>query len=500
MIIPSSADLCGRYRVTERHAVQAQGYRSGGPVGQAAEADRRRDVEAGLQADGRAPGAALRPGPLVGAADLPGDGCGRQGQHHQARHARRQSAGLRGPLVQGALVRGARPRFPVAHRRARCPAAATLASSIARTTRRRSWCASTRTSSRASSCRASWSPRTSGVSASKTSTPWSATCRARACWCVSSSCTCRRTNNGSVSWSGSTEPEKHWKFSPADVAERAHFDEYMSAYEDTIRHTATTFAVVSSCRPIANGSRGSSSRRRSSTPFSRWTRASPKSIPRSAREFKKLKAHSKRGRLAKSPEGQEEPKRPVPRSERRRGPVAPKPAGEGGCAWAGADQLYVRYHDEEWGRPVTDDRRLFEKICLEGFQSGLSWITILRKRENFRRAFKDFEPAGGRALWRARRAAPAEGRRHRPASRQDRIDDQQREARARADRREGLAGRVLLVVGAAAVGAAEALTRAQLMKMSTTPQSIALSKDLKAAAGPSWDRPPAMRSCRRWAS
>ena len=74
-------------------------------------------------------------------------------------------------------------------------------------------------------------------------------------------------------------------------------------------------------------------------------------------------------------------------------PVAPKPRGEGGCAWPGSDALYIRYHDEEWGRPVTDDQRLFEKICLEGFQSGLSWITILRKRDNFRRAFKGFDPA-----------------------------------------------------------------------------------------------------------
>jgi DNA-3-methyladenine glycosylase I len=61
------------------------------------------------------------------------------------------------------------------------------------------------------------------------------------------------------------------------------------------------------------------------------------------------------------------------------------------CWWCGDDPLYVRYHDDEWGRPVTDDRRLFEKICLEGFQAGLSWITILRKRDNFRRAFRDFE-------------------------------------------------------------------------------------------------------------
>jgi DNA-3-methyladenine glycosylase I len=61
------------------------------------------------------------------------------------------------------------------------------------------------------------------------------------------------------------------------------------------------------------------------------------------------------------------------------------------CSWPGADPLYLAYHDTEWGRPVADDRRLFEKLCLEGFQSGLSWITILRKRENFRAAFAGFD-------------------------------------------------------------------------------------------------------------
>lgn len=61
------------------------------------------------------------------------------------------------------------------------------------------------------------------------------------------------------------------------------------------------------------------------------------------------------------------------------------------CFWPGVDELYLAYHDHEWGRPVDDDARLFEKMCLEGFQSGLSWITILRKRENFRRAFAGFD-------------------------------------------------------------------------------------------------------------
>ncbi len=61
------------------------------------------------------------------------------------------------------------------------------------------------------------------------------------------------------------------------------------------------------------------------------------------------------------------------------------------CWWAGSDPLYVSYHDEEWGFPVRDDTRLFEKLSLEGFQAGLSWLTILRKRENFRRAFAGFD-------------------------------------------------------------------------------------------------------------
>ncbi len=61
------------------------------------------------------------------------------------------------------------------------------------------------------------------------------------------------------------------------------------------------------------------------------------------------------------------------------------------CAWGGGTPDYAAYHDDEWGRPVVDDTRLYEKICLEGFQSGLSWLTILRKRENFRRAFARFE-------------------------------------------------------------------------------------------------------------
>ena len=63
------------------------------------------------------------------------------------------------------------------------------------------------------------------------------------------------------------------------------------------------------------------------------------------------------------------------------------------CGWCGDEPLYVAYHDEEWGRPVHDDRQLFEMLILEGAQAGLSWITILKKREGYRRAFHGFDPA-----------------------------------------------------------------------------------------------------------
>jgi len=68
------------------------------------------------------------------------------------------------------------------------------------------------------------------------------------------------------------------------------------------------------------------------------------------------------------------------------------PDGEHRCPWPGEDPFYVAYHDDEWGVPEFDDRALYEKLVLDGFQAGLSWITILRKRENFRRAFDNFKP------------------------------------------------------------------------------------------------------------
>jgi DNA-3-methyladenine glycosylase I len=71
----------------------------------------------------------------------------------------------------------------------------------------------------------------------------------------------------------------------------------------------------------------------------------------------------------------------------------PGPDGRLRCPWGLSAPEYLAYHDEEWGRPVRGDTAIFERLCLEGFQSGLSWLTILRKRENFRAAFAGFEPA-----------------------------------------------------------------------------------------------------------
>jgi DNA-3-methyladenine glycosylase I len=174
-------------------------------------------------------------------------------------------------------------------------------------------------------------------------------------------------------------------------------------------------------------------------------------------------------------------KRPVtPKPPGEGGPFPPKRPREGGCSWPGADELYIHYHDQEWGRPVTDDRRLFEKICLEGFQSGLSWITILRKREHFRGAFKDFEPAvvarfGARDVQRLLKDAGIV--RHRGKI-ESTINNAKR-ALELAGEKGSLAAYFWSWEPPAATRP-KRLTPAALMKMSSTPQSIALSKDLKA--------------------
>jgi DNA-3-methyladenine glycosylase I len=149
------------------------------------------------------------------------------------------------------------------------------------------------------------------------------------------------------------------------------------------------------------------------------------------------------------------------------------------CSWPGEDPLYVRYHDEEWGRPVTDDTRLFEKICLEGFQAGLSWITILRKRENFRHAFGGFELEKV-ARFTARdvqRLLKDEGIiRHR-----GKIESTINTARRALDLigEKGSLAAYFWSWEPAAAERPRTVTRETLMKMTTSPQSVAMSKDLK---------------------
>jgi DNA-3-methyladenine glycosylase I len=149
------------------------------------------------------------------------------------------------------------------------------------------------------------------------------------------------------------------------------------------------------------------------------------------------------------------------------------------CWWPGEDELYIRYHDREWGRPVSDDRRLFEKICLEGFQSGLSWLTILRKRENFRTAFKDFEPAvvakfGARDVQRLLKDAGIV--RHRGKI-ESTINNAKR-ALEMIDEHGSLAA-YFWSWEPDPKSRPKKLSREALMKMPVTEQSAALSKDLK---------------------
>ena len=149
------------------------------------------------------------------------------------------------------------------------------------------------------------------------------------------------------------------------------------------------------------------------------------------------------------------------------------------CWWPGEDPLYIAYHDTEWGRPVTDDTRLFEKICLEGFQSGLSWITILRKRDNFRSAFAGFDPARV-ARFTARDVqrllTDAGIVRHR-----GKIESTINNAKRALELREefGSLAKYFWQWQPEARSRPRRLTRDVLTTMATTPESIAMSKDLR---------------------
>jgi DNA-3-methyladenine glycosylase I len=149
------------------------------------------------------------------------------------------------------------------------------------------------------------------------------------------------------------------------------------------------------------------------------------------------------------------------------------------CWWCAATDDYAAYHDDEWGVPTLDDRHLFEKICLEGFQAGLSWLTILRKRQQFREAFDDFEIA------RVARFTPA---------RVERLLANPGIVRHRGKIESTINNAKRALELGAEVGSLAAyiwhfepdpsarpadLTKSALMRMPTTPESAALSKDLR---------------------
>jgi DNA-3-methyladenine glycosylase I len=153
--------------------------------------------------------------------------------------------------------------------------------------------------------------------------------------------------------------------------------------------------------------------------------------------------------------------------------------GKARCWWHGGIPEYQAYHDHEWGRPVTDDNRLFEKICLEGFQSGLSWLTILRKRENFRQGFSNFDidkvaRFGERQV--ERLLGDAGIVRHR-----GKIESTINNAkRAKEVRKEfGSLAAYVWTFEPAPADRPKNITKKTLAAMSVSPASIALSKDLR---------------------
>jgi DNA-3-methyladenine glycosylase I len=162
---------------------------------------------------------------------------------------------------------------------------------------------------------------------------------------------------------------------------------------------------------------------------------------------------------------------PVVAPDQAGGPVR-GPDGKLRCPWGLSAPEYLAYHDQEWGRPLHGDTKIFERLCLEGFQSGLSWLTILRKRENFRAAFAGFDPATVASFGEADRArllADAGIVRNRA-----KIDAVINNARAALGLPNGLSALVWKYAGEPA-----AAPRTMADLLSTTPESKALSAELK---------------------
>jgi DNA-3-methyladenine glycosylase I len=149
------------------------------------------------------------------------------------------------------------------------------------------------------------------------------------------------------------------------------------------------------------------------------------------------------------------------------------------CFWAGSDPLYLRYHDREWGFPMADDHRLFEKLCLEGFQSGLSWLTILRKRESFRTAFRgfDFEAVARFTARDVRRLLGDAGIVRHRGKIESTINNARRALEGR--REAGSLATYFWRWEPGREARPRRVTWAALRAMATTPASTALSRDLK---------------------
>ena len=155
--------------------------------------------------------------------------------------------------------------------------------------------------------------------------------------------------------------------------------------------------------------------------------------------------------------------------------------GELRCFWCGQTEDYRRYHNEEWGFPVDDDHRLFEKLCLEGFQSGLSWLTILRKRDNFREAFADFD-FEQIARWRAKPRVEKLLNNAGIVRHRGKIEATLANAKAAvilAEEFGSLGAYFWSWEAQANKGRPRKLTKAALMKLGKTEASTAMAKDLK---------------------
>ena len=159
--------------------------------------------------------------------------------------------------------------------------------------------------------------------------------------------------------------------------------------------------------------------------------------------------------------------------------ISLEPDGVPRCWWGTGDELYLPYHDSEWGRPVADDVRLFEKLCLEGFMAGLSWLTILRKRENFRAAFAgfDIEAVAGFGTDDVERLLADTGIvRHR--GKIEAVINNARRCRDLGDEFGSLAAYAWSYEPDPATRPA-VLDRDALMALPTSPESISMSKDLR---------------------